>query len=963
MKRILLILSVAMMTQIGYGATFASGQCGDNLYWEIDNDNWELKIYGTGPMNDFANRNTPWIGYNGLIKSIVIKEGVTHIGNQAFAYLLSNIGTNRTVTIPNSVQTMGERVFENSGAETLILGTGITAIDELAFYLSIISTVYWNCNNYAVNYNSATGNRSPFFNNDEITKLYVGDNVTYLTDELFCYMSKLRTLELPNTITDLGRRTFYRSDALKSITIPDNVEELKEQVFGDCKRLYKVNLNKIKKIGNEVFASCIALTEIKIPESVTYIAPAAFDNCTALRKITWNAANCSIDKGHNPFATSKGDTNIAKQITTFEFGDAVETLPERICEGTSITKVSLPSKLKTVPAHAFNGCSSLQRVNVGSNVKTIAEYAFEGCGVETVTLPDGLDMIGYAAFIDCANLTTINIPSKLRVIDSGAFFNCSRLTSFSAPSTLTMIGNSAFADCTSLNSLTLNNGLQFIYDHAFDGCTQLSGMLTIPSSVVQLGSYAFHDCGYTMLLYGATNCADGASAAVFDRKMTNVTISANVTTIPSYLCAGLTGITEITIPSKVHYIGMSAFKGCTGLQTINAEPTTPPTLGVGVFSNIRSDLTSITLNTPDDGKYRLASGWASFFDPNYSSYSLVVSSNDNELGTAYIDLDGSEVGSVEYLYGSSYSLDLYAEAKDEAVFINWTKDGEVYSTEKEIHISSDFVVADDEYVANFMKIARSDFENGILPGLFSVSDDEQVQFSQGNLQHIGDSWAFAAAQYSYAGEAGLDLLNWSADYGLTEAIENGGNEKGLWRMLTSDEWIYLFEDRRNADYLSGPALVGTANGYVILPDQWTLPAGLSFNANATRTSDNTYTFEQWQQMEAAGAVFLPCAGMASETGEANSVNFSGNYWAADLYDDYAYCFGYMYADDAPQTNVVSPTNYYLSVRLVKNNHPVTALPAIESRPVENTARKIMKNGIIYIQFGSRLYNLLGIEVK
>ena len=179
------------------------------------------------------------------------------------------------------------------------------------------------------------------------------------------------------------------------------------------------------------------------------------------------------------------------------------------------------------------------------------------------------------------------------------------------------------------------------------------------------------------------------------------------------------------------------------------------------------------------------------------------------------------------------------------------------------------------------------WENGVLPGKFSVSATKQVYFSQGNLQYKAstNTWRFANAQSESIIEGNanisptyngwIDLFGWGTanhptdtskvnadylewvDWG-ANAISNGGNEANLWRTMTSAEYNYLFNERNNADQLYSMGVVKDEWGMIVLPDDWTLPEGLHFTPRATTNFyDNRYYEDDWAQMEAAGAVFLP----------------------------------------------------------------------------------------------------------
>ena len=118
------------------------------------------------------------------------------------------------------------------------------------------------------------------------------------------------------------------------------------------------------------------------------------------------------------------------------------------------------------------------------------------------------------------------------------------------------------------------------------------------------------------------------------------------------------------------------------------------------------------------------------------------------------------------------------------------------------------------------------------------------------------------------------------DWGVFNAISNGGEKPGLWRTLSKEEWDYLLKKRTGATNKIGVAMICGIAGIVLLPDNWVLPSQLSFtsgfgkNAAYTAFSKNEYSFEQWSIMEKAGAVFLPATTKWSNNVEPDL----GHYW-------------------------------------------------------------------------------------
>ena len=240
-----------------------------------------------------------------------------------------------------------------------------------------------------------------------------------------------------------------------------------------------------------------------------------------------------------------------------------------------------------------------------------------------------------------------------------------------------------------------------------------------------------------------------------------------------------------------------------------------------------------------------------------------------------------------------------------------------------IYLSNGSVLEADSIstVAPSGSITPTPFVDGVLPGEFSVSAGQKVHFSQGNLQYVG-TWQFAEHQYDFFGtdqtDNHRDLFGWGTgnnpnqvstndndyatfvDWG-TNAISNGGNEADRWRTLTAAEWVYLLEGRPNAWWRWGFGSVNGANGIILLPDDWTLPDGATFNAKPVqfisddiedghyyvksdnftnyKNNKNIYTAEQWAVMEAAGAVFLPVTSWRNGTNTGDA-GVKAHYWAA-----------------------------------------------------------------------------------
>ncbi len=289
-----------------------------------------------------------------------------------------------------------------------------------------------------------------------------------------------------------------------------------------------------------------------------------------------------------------------------------------------------------------------------------------------------------------------------------------------------------------------------------------------------------------------------------------------------------------------------------------------------------------------------------------------------------------------------------------------------------------------------------------LTGAFSVSADKQVYFSPGNLQYTQstETWSFAENQYDMLGTANvsgsaladkIDLFGWSgstgsAKWGISISTDYndysgdfvdwgqntiGTNTQNTYRTLTNDEWDYLLNTRTDAANKKGVARIklnddGTdyVNGLILLPNNWTCPEGIAFKsgyAGATTVqayaAKNLYTTAEWQQLEAAGAVFLPASGYRFGS-DAYYVQYYGYYWSATPDDDAedAYLF-YFYSFGAGTD--YHDRYYGLAVRLVQDVQVIPTDIDHTDTAAGVTVRKVLIDGQIYILRGNTTYTLTG----
>ena len=500
----------------------------DNLTWKLDADG-TLTISGTGAMKDYDYNNNPSPANQkkGSVKKVVIKDGVTSIGKDAF----KNCSNLKSITILDSVTSIGDFAFSDCSSLTSItIPDSVTSIGDFAFS---------GCS-------SLTSITIP----DSVTSITIPDSVTSIT--------------IPDSVTRIGDAAFKYCSNLKTISLSCK-SSLKKSDFGDQANLVSYTLHTLKKTeakaatctedGNKEYWTCehcgkYFLSDDTNPET----AKAVELSETVIPAL--NHKNATTRGAFEPTETEPGysgdrycpdcDTVFEKGYTYWNEGNLTWKLDADGTLTISGTGAMKDYDYSANQSPVYNNLK-VKKVVIEDGVTSIGNWAFESCNnLISITIPDGVTSIGAYAFSNCWYLTNITIPNSVTSIENYAFRNCSSLTSITIPNSVTSIGSYAFSDCRSLTSITIPDSVTSIEDGTFSYCRSLTS-ITIPDSVTSIGKYAFYDCS----------------------NLTSITIPDSVTSIGYYAFRYCSSLTSITIPDSVTSIGNFAFNNCTSLQTIS----------------------------------------------------------------------------------------------------------------------------------------------------------------------------------------------------------------------------------------------------------------------------------------------------------------------------------------------------------------------------------------------------------
>lgn len=406
-----MFISIIPMSTAFASDILASGYCGDDLMWSLDNDGL-LTISGTGAMTE-----TPWPAkYKKDITSVVIENGVTDIGS----FVFFNCENMANITLPNSITTINNFAF--SGCSSLngitipdsvtSIGTcifmGCTALTDITIHAGITSIsadAFADCGNLNISVSDDNPNYSSV------------DGVLFNKDKtlLIRYAKDIIQPEytIPDSVTKIADDAFYKCYNLKGVTIPDSVTCIGNSAFSYCTSLPSLTIpDSVTEIYNNAFSHSTALSGITIPDNVTKIHNYVFAGCESLN-ITVSADN----RNYSSF-----DGVLFNKDKTALIGYAKDKIqPE----------YTIPDSVTEICDSAFSDCANLINVTINNGVTFIGEDAFEGCVL----------------------LTHVKIPNSVTELDRYVFNFCSGLTSIELPVSLTKIGERSFGDCESLTDV------------------------------------------------------------------------------------------------------------------------------------------------------------------------------------------------------------------------------------------------------------------------------------------------------------------------------------------------------------------------------------------------------------------------------------------------------------------------------------------------------------------------------
>ena len=414
-----------------------SGETGQ-LLWRYDPKDSSLTLSGTGALPDYPIGQAPWFEFNDQIDTVVLKEGVTRIGDYAFY----NCTELTSVEIPEGVTYIGESAFACcQSLESVTIPGSVTEIGEGAFE---------SC--------------------DSMMVLELASGLKCVGAFAFSECVALRELVLPNTVERIERSAFAGTMALHELVIPGNVQEIGDNAFNGCIQLSSLTLSEgIRVIEEMAFSNCSDLTEVLIPASVECLGDGVFSDCLAMTQI-------AVAPESEHFVV-RDDILYSKDLSVLVHYPASKEEQE----------FTIPEEVRKIAGLAFASNYFLMEVMLGDHLEEVGSYAFARCSsLSFMSLPAQTTRLGVSPFHDCTMLLEIEVDPSNPCYSSidGVLYNKAQTQLiqypaglyddfYKVPDTVREIAENACYDAQDLEVLKIPAGVRKIGDMAFAFCDQL----------------------------------------------------------------------------------------------------------------------------------------------------------------------------------------------------------------------------------------------------------------------------------------------------------------------------------------------------------------------------------------------------------------------------------------------------------------------------------------------------------
>lgn len=378
-------------------------------------------------------------------------------------------GTEERVTIPDTVEVVGESAFENNQkVQFVVIPKSVKRLDAY---------VFWGCNN--------------------LEEVVLGKGLTAVDEYSFAGCTGLKQITIPENIQSIDAQAFAGCINLTDIYIPATVTVIAEDAFLNCDNVtihadegsvaaqFAQKLAEQKNRDPLVTAAPVQTpTAVSRPDTQATTEPVSTATpAPAETPVPGNVLGSTIIVGNHALVmVHPGEEKVQQGYTEPEAGQ--ETGEEQ--------DITAETENGKIPEWMYYRNQSVSAVTIPEGTTEIGRFAFSRSSLRTVTIPEGVKVIDYAAFYHCDNLDNVILPDTVNTVGAKAFTHTGWLDDFEENSMddFLISGDILVAYKGNLPEVVIPDGVRVIAEEAFRNHTELK-KVHLPASVTDIGNDAF----------------------------------------------------------------------------------------------------------------------------------------------------------------------------------------------------------------------------------------------------------------------------------------------------------------------------------------------------------------------------------------------------------------------------------------------------------------------------------------
>lgn len=378
-------------------------------------------------------------------------------------------GTEERVTIPDTVEVVGESAFENNQkVQFVVIPKSVKRLDAY---------VFWGCNN--------------------LEEVVLGKGLTAVDEYSFAGCTGLKQITIPENIQSIDAQAFAGCVNLTDIYIPATVTGIAEDAFLNCDNVtihadegsvaaqFSQKLAEQKNRDPLVTAAPVQTpTAVSRPDTQATTEPVSTATpAPVATPVPGNVLGSTIIVGNHALVmVHPGEEKVQQGYTEPEAGQ--ETGEEQ--------DITAETENGKIPEWMYYRNQSVSAVTIPEGTTEIGRFAFSRSSLRTVTIPEGVTVIDYAAFYHCDNLDNVVLPDTVNTVGAKAFTHTGWLDDFEENSMddFLISGDILVAYKGNLPEVVIPDGVRVIAEEAFRNHTELK-KVHLPASVTDIGNDAF----------------------------------------------------------------------------------------------------------------------------------------------------------------------------------------------------------------------------------------------------------------------------------------------------------------------------------------------------------------------------------------------------------------------------------------------------------------------------------------